>query len=222
MTQLPVVTRKNRVVQRSRLLNSVQLLLMLLLCSSCATNGSFSAENVKNTFQDLGRSVGNGFSKLTSRGPGKNSQKSNEAALIATRFQSDQVPNILLKKPVAEGELTSGFGYRLSPKGIPLPKKHQGVDYAAAEGTEVYAAGDGVIEKLYFSKSYGNRIELRHNDDFVTTYSHLKFFAAGLSTGSVVKKGQIIGAIGTTGSSTSAHLHYELLYKGRFIDPLLK
>jgi len=68
-------------------------------------------------------------------------------------YAADEAPHTLMMKPVAEGVITSGHGYRLSPTGMPLPRKHKGVDYAAPAGTPVFAAGDGVIEKRYVSDS---------------------------------------------------------------------
>jgi len=141
---------------------------------------------------------------------------------FATKFKASEVPNTLMKKPVAEGRLTSTFGFRLNPSGIPLPKKHKGIDYAAPEGTAIYASGDGIIDKKYVSKSYGNYIRIKHANGFSSAYAHMQKFADGISDGSSVKRGQIIGAIGTTGRSTAAHLHYELLYQGKPVDPLFK
>ncbi len=124
-----------------------------------------------------------------------------------------------LTKPVATGRLTSGHGYRVSPLGT-KPRKHNGVDYAAAKGTEVYAAGAGIVERIYRSKSYGNYIRIRHADGYATAYAHLHSYAKDITRGAIVKRGQTIGTVGSTGRSTGNHLHFELIYKGRFVDPL--
>jgi len=128
-------------------------------------------------------------------------------------------PHDFLIKPVASGKLTSLHGYRINPLSRKT-KKHNGIDYAAPHGTEVYAAGTGVVERLYHSKSYGNYLRIRHADGYATAYAHLNFFANGIKVGTKVKQGQIIGAVGSTGLSTGPHLHFELIYKGRFVDPL--
>jgi len=73
-------------------------------------------------------------------------------------FAANEAPHTLMIKPVAKGVMTSGHGYRLSPTGEAIPRKHKGVDYAAPKGTKIFAAGDGVVEKMYRSKSYGNYI----------------------------------------------------------------
>jgi murein DD-endopeptidase MepM/ murein hydrolase activator NlpD len=139
---------------------------------------------------------------------------------VSTKFKSNEVPNTLMKKPVANGVLTSKYGYRLSPTGTPFPKKHKGIDYKAKEGTAIYASGSGTIEKKYVSKSYGNYIRIKHANGFSSAYAHMHHFAKGLAEGTHVKRGQIIGAVGTTGRSTGAHLHYELLYHGEPVNPL--
>lgn len=185
-----------------------------VLVSGCATTGkgSEAVESFKGSFKGLGQEIG----KLTKRKPGGRS------GFIAANYAADDVPHTLLKKPVQTGRLTSGFGYRLNPKGVRLPKKHKGVDYFAPEGTPIYAAGDGEIVRLYISSSYGNYIKIKHANGFATAYAHMHEFAPGLAEGSVVTKGQPIGTIGTTGRSTGPHLHYEMLYNGRFIDPLFE
>jgi len=128
-------------------------------------------------------------------------------------------PHRFMIKPVAAGRLTSGHGYRLNPLSA-KPKKHNGIDYAATRGTEVYAAGAGKVVNMYRSKSYGNYIRIRHANGYSTAYAHLNNFASGIKVGSVVEQGQTIGAVGSTGFSTGNHLHFELIHKGRFVDPL--
>lgn len=167
-------------------------------------------------------SVKKGVAKLKVKGPSSKSKKDNNTILVVSKYPANEIPHTLLKKPVGEGVLTSGHGYRFSPTGIPIPKKHKGIDYAAPTGTPIYAAGSGEIVKHYKSTSYGNYIRIAHDNDFDTVYAHMDAFAEGMEVGSVVKKGQIIGTVGSTGRSSGPHLHHELLYRGRSIDPLFK
>jgi hypothetical protein len=95
---------------------------------------------------------------------------------------------------------------------------HKGLDFAASLGTPVYATGDGKITMAYFSGSYGNVIYLDHGYSYETRYAHLSGFA--IKPGEKVKRGQIIGYVGNTGNSVSAHLHYEVLYKGQHTNPI--
>ena len=127
-----------------------------------------------------------------------------------------------MTKPLATGVLTSGHGYRINPTGQREPRRHKGVDYAAPVGTPVFAAGNGIVDVRFRSPSYGNYVRILHSDGFSTAYAHLKSFASGLSEGERVERGQVIGYGGSTGRSTGPHLHFELIYKGKFIDPLFK
>jgi len=120
----------------------------------------------------------------------------------------------LLAKPVATGRLTSGFGPRRG-------RRHDGVDYAAPRGTAVRAAGDGVVEEIRHSASYGNYIRIRHGKALASAYAHLSEFADGLEKGVTVRRGETIGAVGATGRASGPHLHYEVISGGVFIDPLL-
>jgi|GEM_PF-2685976 len=145
------------------------------------------------------------------------------AVQMMNEFAKDEVPHTLMRKPVAEGRLTSTFGYRRAPTGFLkglMPKRHKGIDYGAPEGTPVYASGDGVIERLYVSNSYGNIVRIKHSNGFVSGYAHLAAFFEGLKVGDFVARGQQIGTVGTTGRSTAAHLHYELTLNGKHVDPL--
>ena len=121
----------------------------------------------------------------------------------------------LLRKPVAAGRLTSRFGERRGAS-----RRHLGVDYAAPSGTAVYAAGAGTVEKAGASPSYGYHVRIAHGGGTVTTYAHLSRFASGVRAGTRVRRGQTIGAVGSTGRSTSPHLHYELEIDGVKVDPL--
>lgn len=95
---------------------------------------------------------------------------------------------------------------------------HKGLDFAASQGTPVYATGDGKVIMAYFSGSYGNVIYLDHGYSYETRYAHLSGFA--VKSGERVKRGQVIGYVGSTGNSVSAHLHYEVLYKGQHTNPI--
>lgn len=99
-------------------------------------------------------------------------------------------------------------------------RAHRGVDYAADQGTEIMATADGVVIHRGPNGGLGNAVEIRHPNGFVTRYGHLSRFKSGVSVGSRVKQGEIIGYVGSTGLATGPHLHYEMLRNGRHVDPL--
>ncbi|MCH2548198.1 MAG: peptidoglycan DD-metalloendopeptidase family protein [Alphaproteobacteria bacterium] len=128
------------------------------------------------------------------------------------------VRKALLRTPINGARLSSGFGMRRHPV-LGYGKMHKGVDFAAARGTPIYAAGDGVIDYASRRGSYGNYIRIRHNNQYSSAYAHLKGFAKKTRKGARVKQGQVIGYVGTTGRSTGPHLHYEVLKAGTQINP---
>ncbi len=97
---------------------------------------------------------------------------------------------------------------------------HRGVDFAAPSGTPIYAAGDGVVEKASRFGSYGNYIRIRHAGSMQTAYAHLRRFAKGMTPGTRVSQGQVIGYVGSTGRSTGPHLHYEVIVNGTQANPM--
>jgi murein DD-endopeptidase MepM/ murein hydrolase activator NlpD len=125
----------------------------------------------------------------------------------------------LVRKPVADGIMRSGFGLRRHPI-LGYTKMHTGVDWAGASGTPVYAAGNGVIEKEGWESGYGKFILIRHNNGYETAYGHMSAFARGVDEGGQVRQGQLIGFMGSTGLSTGSHLHFEIRVNGRFVDPM--
>lgn len=125
----------------------------------------------------------------------------------------------LMRKPITEGIFRSGFGMRYHPI-LKVERLHSGVDWANAVGTPILAAGDGVVTWADWDTGYGRHIEIQHAYDFVTTYSHLSAFAKGITEGVRVRQGQVIGYLGSSGLSTGPHLHYEVLVKGEFKDPM--
>jgi murein DD-endopeptidase MepM/ murein hydrolase activator NlpD len=125
----------------------------------------------------------------------------------------------LLRKPITEGKMTSGFGNRRHPV-LGYARMHTGVDWANRTGTPILASGNGRVTKAEWDGGYGRRVEIQHANGYVTTYSHMSRFATGIEAGATVTQGQIIGYVGSTGLSTGPHLHYEVIVNGRFVDPL--
>jgi murein DD-endopeptidase MepM/ murein hydrolase activator NlpD len=125
----------------------------------------------------------------------------------------------LVRKPVSDGTITSGFGGRNHPI-LGYTKMHTGVDWGSSMGTPIFAAGNGIIDKAGWEGGYGKYIRLRHANGYETAYGHMSAFARGMEPGKKVRQGQVIGYVGSTGLSTGAHLHYEILINGRFVDPM--
>lgn len=119
---------------------------------------------------------------------------------------------ICLKKPVV-GITTSIFGDEVSRS-----VSHKGHDWAVKIGTPVKAAEDGIVEKSYYSVSYGYNILLKHNESLKTRYAHLSKLS--VEVGEKVKQGQIIGLSGSTGESTGPHLHFEVEKDGIKVNPI--
>ena len=125
----------------------------------------------------------------------------------------------LLRKPISDGEMRSGFGMRFHPI-MRYSKMHTGVDWANKIGTPILAAGNGTVTKAEWSSGYGKHTEIQHANGYVTTYSHQSNFAKGIVPGAKVRQGQVIGYLGNTGLSTGPHLHYEVLVNGNFVNPM--
>ena len=125
----------------------------------------------------------------------------------------------LVRKPVNNAIMRSGFGGRRHPI-LGYVKMHTGVDWATAYGTPIFASGNGVVEKVGWEGGYGKYVRLKHNNGYETAYGHMSAFAKGMEVGKRVRQGQVIGFVGSTGMSTGAHVHYEILVNGRFVDPM--
>jgi murein DD-endopeptidase MepM/ murein hydrolase activator NlpD len=115
------------------------------------------------------------------------------------------------------GGLTGFFGGRSDPF-TGEPAYHQGIDISTEKGQAVYATADGVVETASYSGDYGNLVVVNHAFGLSTRFGHLSAF--GVKPGQTVKRGDIVGYVGSTGRSTGAHLHYEILVNGRLINPL--
>lgn len=109
------------------------------------------------------------------------------------------------------------FGLRMHPL-LGYVRPHNGLDFTAPAGSPVYATGDGRVSNAQHSTSYGNVVYIDHGYQFETRYAHMTNYIVGV--GQLVKRGQVIGYVGNTGLSVSAHLHYEVLYKNDAINPV--
>ncbi len=115
-------------------------------------------------------------------------------------------------------QMASGFGYRTDPF-TKARKMHEGMDFTAKSGTPIYATGDGVVLKADNSASgYGNHIVIRHGFGYETLYAHLSKYKA--RAGQRVKRGDVIGYVGSTGRSEAPHLHYEVIKDNKVVNPL--
>jgi len=113
-------------------------------------------------------------------------------------------------------QTASGFGVRLDPI-YGTPRFHSGMDFTAKRGTEIYATGDGVVVQAKRDGAYGNCLIINHGFGYQTMYAHLD--AYNVKNGSKVTRGQVIGFVGDTGKATGVHLHYEVHYKGKTVNP---
>jgi murein DD-endopeptidase MepM/ murein hydrolase activator NlpD len=119
--------------------------------------------------------------------------------------------------PLVSGWLTSSFGSRADPI-TGEPEAHSGLDISADRGTPVHATADGTVESAGYDGGYGNCILIDHGFGIGTRYGHLSGYA--ISVGQTVKRGQVIGYVGSTGHTTGPHLHYEILLNGEPVNPL--
>lgn len=121
------------------------------------------------------------------------------------------------RMPLEGAQLTSGFGMRNHPV-LGGRRAHAGIDLAAPTGTPVYATADGVIGRADWYSSYGLYISINHGASMETRYAHLSRLA--VAAGDNVKKGDLIGYVGSTGRSTGPHLHYEVRVDGLAVNPI--
>ena len=133
--------------------------------------------------------------------------------------EGKNVKKSILKTPIDGARLSSNFGMRKHPISG-FNKLHKGIDFAAPKGTPIYAGGNGVIEYAGRNGGYGKYIRIRHNNNYKTAYAHLSSFKKGIQKGKRVNQGDVIGYVGNTGNSTGPHLHYEIIYKNKQINPM--
>ena len=146
--------------------------------------------------------------------------KSYDDLALLVKSNEEKLRCIPAIQPILNKELTriaSGFGYRIDPV-YRTRKFHQGMDFTAPTGTDIYATGDGVIEFVGWKQGYGNTVIINHGFGYKTLYAHMHKFA--VKQKKKVVRGEIIGSVGNTGKSTGPHLHYEVEYKDKNVDPL--
>ncbi len=131
-----------------------------------------------------------------------------------------QIEGFLLARPIPGARITSRFTRKRWHPILHKYRAHLGVDFGARSGTPIRAAGSGRIIFAGYTRGYGNLIKIRHKDGYMTLYAHQRKFRRGIHRGKYVKKGQVIGYVGSTGLSTGPHLHFGLYKNGRAINPL--
>lgn len=134
--------------------------------------------------------------------------------------QENKLASIPAIQPLSNKDLTriaSGYGFRIHPI-YGIPKMHNGLDFTASQGTPVYATGDGTVKVSEFGSGFGNNIVINHGYGYETLYGHL--LRMKVRQGQRVKRGEIIGWVGSTGASTGPHCHYEVHINGRPVDPV--
>ncbi len=127
---------------------------------------------------------------------------------------------MMLKAPLKYSRISSKFTYRRLHPVHKVYRAHTGVDYAAPKGTHVHAVADGTVIMCGWGGGGGNTIKIKHPKGFQTGYLHLNGYAKGIKVGTRVKQGQLIGYVGSTGTSTGPHLDYRVWRDGTPIDPL--
>jgi murein DD-endopeptidase MepM/ murein hydrolase activator NlpD len=147
--------------------------------------------------------------------------KSFDEVINLARNKADMLASIPAIQPIANkdlGRVASGYGYRIHPI-YKTRKLHTGMDFTAPQGTPIYSTGDGKIEKVRRSrKGYGNHVIIDHGYGYQTLYAHMKKYI--VYRGQKVKRGEIIGYVGSTGTSVAPHLHYEVMKNKRKINPV--
>lgn len=141
-----------------------------------------------------------------------------ETLMLQDSLDQKMFPSV---KPIKDGWHSSDFGWRIDPFTGEMAM-HQGVDFVAEAGTPVYASANGIVVHAGMQAQYGNMVEIDHGNDIVTRYGHASRIL--VKVGQLVRRGQEIARVGSTGRSTGNHLHFEVRYKGvaqnpvRFLD----
>ncbi len=147
--------------------------------------------------------------------------KSFDEVVVLVKGKAKLLASIPAIQPISNEDLRhqpSGFGWRTHPI-YKTAEFHPGMDFAAAQGTEIYSTGDGTIERAdALAQGYGNHIVINHGYGYKTLYGHMSKMA--VRAGQLVKRGQLIGYVGSTGLSTAPHVHYEVMKAGEKMNPI--
>ena len=192
--------------------------------NSAATTTTTSADVVQPLRDAEGTVVENGdtrFKSLFASWTAIERTTPSVGAVEAAPAYSSPVPtrgiSVPSRMPLEGASLTSGFGMRTHPV-LGGRRQHAGIDLAAPTGTPVYATADGIVGRADWYSSYGLYISINHGASMETRYAHLSRLA--VAAGDNVKKGDLIGYVGSTGRSTGPHLHYEVRVDGLAVNPI--
>lgn len=135
-------------------------------------------------------------------------------------YQSDgtSLRKPFLRSPLEFSRVTSGFNPKRFHPILKKPRPHNGTDFGAPTGTPVRSVADGKVVQAGWAGGHGRFVKVQHDGSYATSYSHLS--RIDVKSGSRVKQGQVIGAVGATGLATGPHLHFQMWHKGRFVDPM--
>ncbi len=134
--------------------------------------------------------------------------------------QGRSLKKAFLKAPLSYSRISSGYSNRRLHPVLNVWRPHRAIDYAAPVGTPIMAVASGTVTQRSYDKNNGNKVRLRHPNQYQTTYIHLSRFGRGIRVGKKVNQGQIIGYVGATGLATGPHLDYRVFKNGRPINPL--
>ncbi|MEY2952253.1 MAG: hypothetical protein RLZZ401_340 [Pseudomonadota bacterium] len=145
-------------------------------------------------------------------------QRTDVMTLVESRLFEQKMKTLMVptQQPVAGGSLGSNFGWRIDPI-TGRSALHTGLDFQADSGTAIYAAAGGIVVTQEYHPAYGNMVEIDHGNDLLTRYAHASRVL--IKKGDLIRRGQKIAEVGTTGRSTGPHLHFEVLVQGVFQDP---
>lgn len=168
---------------------------------------------------ELGKDVAKQLNNISARIAFQINSYDNISSLI--KGQDIKLASIPAIQPVSNKQLSriaSGYGMRIDPV-YGTPKMHKGLDFTAPQGTPIYATGNGVVKVAGASTGgYGNYVVINHGYGYETLYGHM--VKVKVSTGQKIKRGEVIGWVGSTGKSTGPHCHYEVHINGDVVDPV--
>ncbi len=203
----------------------LSLLITGILFLVCRTDSNLS-QNIKSFYQGISKTdiavseIFNSFKNVVQETFSPSVEEPSGETESTTGEKADFSPVFLtvnFTNPIKEGNITSKFGYRVSPITNEYAL-HSGLDIATRENTEIYSAYDGVVVGAEYHEINGNYIVIKHSDTLKTTYNHCNKLL--VKEGEKVKKGDVIALVGATGYATGNHLHFEVLLNGKYINPL--